>query len=633
MPIIKLENITLDFGHGALLDKAELQITSKDKICLVGRNGTGKTSLLKLIQGKIQPDSGNLWLKSHLRIATLEQEIPNNLEDYTIFDLVSSGIEHIGNLLKDYHALLNQQDNAHTEEWMNKLANLQKEIDHNNGWAYETKISTVLNNMELNPDVKVSSLSGGMKRRVLLAKALVIDPEILLLDEPTNHLDIESIEWLEKFILEYNGAILCISHDRFFVDKIANSIIELDRGKIYTYPGNFDKYIDLKAKRLEDEDKSFKEFDRKLKEEEVWIRQGIKARRTRNEGRVRALKQLRRERSERRDVMQKASFKLENSSYSSQIILSAHNISYSYSDKPIIKDFSVKMVRGDKIGIIGSNGCGKTTLINLLLKKINPDSGTVKLGENIEIAYFDQLRSQIDPELSVLENVAGGRSEIIVDAKNNKSKHIYSYLSDFLFTPERARCSVKQLSGGECNRMLLAKLFSNPQNFLVLDEPTNDLDIETLELLEEILISYTGTLLLISHDRQFLDNVVTEVLVFDGSGKISEHVGGYSDWYNKFGKFQLAVKEQNKKQETKKVSPPKQETNINIPKKNNSKQLDFIMNNIAKIEAEVSSIEKEMADSNFYNQNEALVNRKLNKHKKLSEELEDLYAKWDGFEE
>jgi len=630
MPIIKLENITLDFGHGALLDKADLQITSKDKICLVGRNGTGKTSLLKLIQGQIQPDSGNLWIKSHLRIATLEQQIPDDLEGYTIFDLVASGIAHVGNLLKEYHALLNQQDNAHTEEWMNKLAKLQKEIDHNNGWVYETKISTVLNNMELNPDVKVSSLSGGMKRRVLLAKALVIDPEILLLDEPTNHLDIESIEWLEKFLLDFNGAILCISHDRFFVDKIANSIIELDRGKIYTYPGNFDKYLDLKAKRLEDEEKNFKEFDRKLKEEEVWIRQGIKARRTRNEGRVRALKQLRRERAERRDVMQKASFKLENNSYSSQIILSAHNISYSYGDKPIIKDFSLKMVRGDKIGIIGPNGCGKTTLINLLLKKLTPDTGAVKIGENIEIAYFDQLRSQIDPELSVLENVAGGRSEIIVDAKNNKSKHIYSYLSDFLFTPERARCSVKQLSGGECNRMLLAKLFSNPQNFLVLDEPTNDLDIETLELLEEILISYTGTLLLISHDRQFLDNVVTEVLVFDGNGKISEHVGGYTDWYNKFGKFQLAVKTQSKKQETKKAVEPKQEITIN--KKTNSKQLDFIMKNIDKIEAEISSIEDEMADANFYNQEEAKVNKKLEKHKKLTEELEQLYSKWDSLD-
>lgn len=632
MPIIKLENITLDFGNGALLDNAELQIKAKDKICLVGRNGTGKTSLLKLIQGQIKPDSGNLWTKSNLKIAVLEQNVSEYAENLSIFDVVASGIEHVGDLLKQYHELLNQQESYDDQDWLDKLAKVQKGIDHYDGWQYEQKVNTVLDMMQLDPNIKVSSLSGGLKRRILLAKALVLDPDILLLDEPTNHLDIASIEWLENYLLDFNGAILCISHDRFFVDKIANKILELDRGKIYTYPGNFDKYIALKAKRLEDEEKSFKEFDKKLKDEEIWIRQGVKARRTRNEGRVRSLKKLREERSQRQDVMAKASFTLETSQYSGQIVLNAHNVSYGYNDTKIIKDFYLKICRGDKLGIIGPNGCGKTTLINVLLKKLNPDTGNVKLGTNLEVAYFDQLRSQIDPELSVLENVAGGRSDIIVDAKKNKTKHIYSYLNDFLFTPDRARCSVKMLSGGECNRMLLAKLFSNPQNFLVLDEPTNDLDIETLELLEDILINYTGTVLLISHDRQFVDNVVTQVLVFEDKGKISEYVGGYSDWYNKFGKNLLLAKDKNKL----KNKPEQKKDNTNnttqIKTKNSQKQIDHVLKQIDKLEKKASELEVEIAKPDFYNQEQQLVKKKLKKLDDVNNELSVLYLQWNELE-
>ena len=623
MPIIRLDNISLDYSKAPLLDKVTFQIEAKDRICLVGRNGTGKSSLLKIINLETAPDEGEMWRAPHLKVAKLAQELPDR-DEQTVFDVVAEGIAEVGTLLKTYHHLLDEKpdDSQDQSAWLTKLETTQKQIEQQQGWQFEQRIQSMLTRLSLDEHAKMSTLSGGWRRRVALAQALVSEPDLLLLDEPTNHLDINSILWMETHLLQFKGAILCISHDRAFVDKLANQIVELDRGNLHSYPGGFKNFLVSKAKRLEEEAQQAALFDKNLAKEEVWIRQGIKARRTRNEGRVRALKALRQERADRRSLINKPSFNLSKSELSGRLVLEAKHINQAYENKTIIKDFSLRLFRGDRIGILGPNGCGKSTLLKILLEKMTPDSGTLKLGTNIQIAYFDQLRAQIDPQLSVADNVAQGRTTIEV---NGKSKHIVSYLSDFLFTPDRARTPVRALSGGETNRLLLARLFSLPANFLVLDEPTNDLDIETLELLEDILINYDGTILLVSHDRSFMDNVITQVLAFEGDGHITEYVGSYSNWLEANAKKSAKANQPKKSATTPfPASLPKQKLSFNL-----QRELDELPNKIEMLEQAITKLQAKISDPTFYQQAEPTVAETLSQLKQQEDELEIAYARWD----
>ena len=537
MPLIKFDKVSLDYSKAPLLDKADLQINSGERCCLVGRNGTGKTSLLKLILGTTAPDSGAIWKRPNIKIGELAQILPTDLS-VRVYDYVASGLSGVGEILKQYHHLTILLSDPATVEYdsiIEKMTVLQKKIEQQNGWLYQQRIEKILTQFTLQADLVLSDLSGGWQRRAALAKALVSEPDLLLLDEPTNHLDIETIEWLENYLHSFRGAVLCISHDRALLNRFANKIIELDRGQLYCVNGNYDKFLQEKDKRLEVEAKHNAEFDKKLAQEEVWIRQGVKARRTRNEGRVRALMELRKDRAARRELTNKPKFDIATSKeLSGKLVIEAKHVSHSFSEKKIISNFSVRIFRGDRIGFLGANGCGKSTLLKILLGKLTPEQGLVNIGTNVKIAYFDQLRAQIDLEMSVIENVAQGRTSIEI---NGKQKHVISYLKDFLFTPEKCLTPVRNLSGGECNRLLLAKLFSLPANLLVLDEPTNDLDIESLELLEDLLSDFDGTILLVSHDRAFLDNVATNCLAFEENGAIAEYIGGYADWQqNKLNK-------------------------------------------------------------------------------------------------
>jgi len=520
--LISLEDVDLAFGLDALLDHVKLQISAGERVCLIGRNGAGKSSLLKIIEGQLLPDGGSVWRKPHLRIARLEQELPRN-ENITVYEFVAEGLAETGKLLAAYHHLIQNLQ----EKDFPKLERLQQEMDAKHAWQFETNMNKILQRLELPADKPVSALSGGWLRRAALAKALVASPELLLLDEPTNHLDIEAIQWLEEQLLGCDAGIIFITHDRALLQRLATRIIELDRGQLTSWPGDYQNFLQRKEELLNAEAQQNAVFDKKLAQEEIWIRQGIKARRTRNEGRVRALEAMRATRAQRREVQGKANFDLNAAEKSGQLVVSVKNISQRYHDRDIIKNFSIDIMRGDRIGLIGPNGIGKSTLLNILLGNLIPDQGTVKLGTKLQVAYFDQLRQALDLEKTVVENVVQGTDFLEV---NGKRLHVISYLADFLFSPQRARTPVKALSGGECNRLLLAKLFSMPANLLVMDEPTNDLDIETLELLEELLGDFPGTLLLVSHDRAFLDDVVTSTLVFQGQGKIKEYVGGYQDY-------------------------------------------------------------------------------------------------------
>ena len=490
--LISLEKIYLSYGHDPLLDHVDFQIQSGERVCLIGRNGAGKSSFLKVVDGSIKPDSGKIHRETGLEVVRLEQELPQEAH-LTVYEVIAQVFEHYAG----------------------------------EAWQAEQWIQEVIARLELTSTQKMTDLSGGWKRRVDLAKALVTQPHLLLLDEPTNHLDIEAIQWLEDQLLKFRGGILFITHDRSLLRRLATRIIELDRGQLTSWPGDYDNFLRRKEEMLSAEAHLNKEFDKKLAEEERWIRQGIQARRTRNEGRVRALKALRIERQQRRDILGKASLEINDAKQSGQLVIDAQHVSHRYSDKTIIHDFSMRIMRGDRIGLLGPNGVGKTTLLNILLGKLLPEKGEVKLGTKLDIAYFDQSRATLDLEKSIVDNVAGGRTSLII---NGKERHIVSYLADFLFPAQRLHAPVKTLSGGECNRLLLAKLFSLPANVLVMDEPTNDLDIETLELLEELLLQFSGTLLLVSHDRSFLDNIVTRTLAFEGNGKIGDYVGGYQDW-------------------------------------------------------------------------------------------------------
>jgi ATP-binding cassette subfamily F protein uup len=531
MALLSLDSVSHSFGLPALLEDVSLSIERGERICLIGRNGVGKSTLLRIIDGEIQPDAGQLRWAPGAKVARLTQEIPRETLG-SVFDVVSSGLGELGLLLGDYFRLSRGLGTSPSQESLVRLARVQHELEDAGGWEVEQRTERVISRLGLDAAVAFAALSGGLQRRVLLARALVIEPDLLLLDEPTNHLDIDAIEWLEAFLCDFQGALLFVTHDRRFLQRVATRILELDRGRLTDWPGDYANYLRRREERLHAEAQAAAQFDRKLAEEEVWIRQGIKARRTRNEGRVRALEAMRRERLERREQQGTARLRLNEADRSGKLVVEAEGVDYAWGDMAVIRDFSTLILRGDKIGIMGPNGVGKSTLLKLLLGGLEPQRGTIRRGTNLQVAYFDQLRDQLDLAKSVQDNVSGGSDTVEIDGQ---SRHVLSYLRDFLFTPERARQPVKALSGGERNRLLLAKLFTRPANLLVLDEPTNDLDAETLELLDDLLVSFDGTLLLVSHDRALLDHVVTSTLVLEGEGRVREFVGGYEDWLRQRG--------------------------------------------------------------------------------------------------
>ena len=624
MALIRLDSLSLALGNRVLFDNAALQIEAGERIALVGLNGAGKSTLMKVISGEVHVDSGAVWRAPTLRIAQLPQALPQ-ADDRTVQEVVSNGLSDVVEMRQAYESLAMRHD----DQAMRELEVLQHKIEAVDGWHLEQKVERILTRLALNPDQRMSELSGGWRRRAALGAALVQEPDLLLLDEPTNHLDIEAIEWLEQVLLEFKGGVLLISHDRAMVDHLATSIVELDRGILTKFPGNHSKYLQLKEALLEEEARHQAEFDKKLAQEERWIRQGIKARRTRNEGRVRALEQLRRERSQRRDRQGKASFSLDEAAKSGKLVVELEQVSHAFANKPIIDQLNLKIQRGDRIGLIGPNGVGKSTLLKILLGELKPNQGKVTIGTKMEVAYFDQLRDSLDLEKSVIDNISGGRESIEVQGR---SRHIISYLSDFLFSAERARTPVKALSGGECNRVLLARLFSKPANLLVLDEPTNDLDVETLELLEEILMSFQGTVLLVSHDRAFLDNVVTSTLVFEGQGKVKEYVGGYQDWLRqrtpqpteKQSDLVLDVAKKadvDQKTVTSQVSTRKLSYKL-------QRELDALPGLLEEAEEKLEALQQVCADTDFYNQDHAVVSETLEQLQQQEALVERLMERW-----
>lgn len=620
MALIKLESACLAYGHVPLLDKVDLQIDAGERVCLVGRNGAGKSTLMRVMDGVAELDEGALWKKPDLRIACLAQEVPQ-LDELSVYDVVAGGLDRMGKVIAEYHHVLHEMETDFSDAINKKLARLQDDIDANDGWNLEQRITTVITKLELPEDALMASLSGGYKRRVMLARALVLEPELILLDEPTNHLDVEAIQWMEEFLLGFNGAVLFITHDRTFLRHLATRIIELDRGKITSWPGNYDTYIKNKEERAVIEEQQNALFDKKLAQEEIWIRQGIKARRTRNEGRVRALEQLRRERSERLNKVGNVKLQVESGESSGKIVIEAEGISKSFADKSIIKPLTTKIMRGDRIGILGPNGVGKSTLLKMLLGELKPDTGTVHLGTKLSVAYFDQQRAVLDPEKTVADNLNFGSDTITI---NGRSRHVMSYLQDFLFPPERVRSPVKSLSGGERNRLLLARLFIQPANLLVLDEPTNDLDVETLELLEELLCNYDGTLILVSHDRTFLDNVVTSTLAFEGDGVVNEYVGGYEDWLRQ-SRSNLA-KVEKKAAAPKEAKPEKKKTKLSYK---DQFELDTLPQKIESLEAEQEEIQQQVAEPDFYQQDKKDVDKVLARLSEVEKELETTYTRWE----
>jgi len=619
--LISLNNVSISFGADAILDQANLIIEPGERLGLIGRNGAGKSTLLKLIDSNILPDEGELVRNQGLVTGRLIQEVPNDL-DYDIQSVIALGDDARGQYLANYY--LNGENDL----------DAQQQLNENDGWTLDRDVKTLCSKFDLEPSMAFAQLSGGMKRRVLMARALVKSPDILLLDEPTNHLDIDTILWLENLLLGLRTTLVIVSHDRSFIDKLCTKIIELDRGRITSYPGNFQAYVKQKAKALEEEDRHNAKFDKKLAQEEVWIRQGIQARRTRNEGRVWALKKMRDERRQRRERQGTANINLNQGGKSGKIVIEGESLHASFDGNVIIQDFSCRILRGDKIGIIGPNGCGKSTLIKILTGENQPHKGKIKIGTNLEIAYLDQHRSAIRDDLSVQDNVSGN-TEITI---NGQSKHIMGYLQDFLFSPSRARAPAAKLSGGERNRLMLAKLFTQPFNFLVLDEPTNDLDYETLELLEQLLMDYSGTLLLVSHDRTFLNNVVTSTIAFEGNGQVHEYIGGYDDWLRQ--KREQATDSVDAANHQAKEGKEPETTNTAKPKTTNTKklsyklqrELDQLPQKIDELETKIAELTETMSSSEFYQQNADVVSATGNELKQLQEELDACFVRWEELE-
>lgn len=622
MAYITLRDVQLAFGGPALLDGANFTLERGERVCLIGRNGEGKSTLLKLIEGSLHADQGEILIQNGLTVSMLTQDVP--MDSGKVADIVASGAGEAANVLREYNIASDAcvlGDMAACEH----MGDLQHKLDQLDGWSLENKVNTILGKMGLDPDVDLAELSGGRKRRVLLARALLMQPDILLLDEPTNHLDVESIEWLEKFLLEQNNlTLLFISHDRSFVDQVATRIVELDRGQLRSYDGNYSRYLELKAQQLEAEEKQNALFDKKLAEEEAWIRQGIKARRTRNEGRVRDLKALREESKARRSQQGKVNMGVQASQRSGKLVFDIENLNVSYGDTLLIRDFSSVVIRGDRIGLVGDNGVGKTTLVKAILGQIEY-TGTVKTGTQLEIAYFDQLRNQLDLERSVSDNVSEGSDFVDV---NGQRRHILSYLQDFLFSPERARTPVKALSGGERNRILLAKLLLKPSNLIVMDEPTNDLDMVTLELLEDMLSQYKGTLLLISHDRAFMDNVVTSTWVFDGKGQVDEYIGGYQDYLDQRPTEVKDLVKKDKQDKNTSVSAPKK---VKLSYKD-QRALEQLPQEIEALEQEQTTLTEKLADGSWFVKDTTAATQASERLAEIEEALLEKLERWDELE-
>ena len=626
MALVTLRHIQLGFGGTPLLDDVSFSIADGEQICLLGRNGAGKSTLMKLIAGDLQPDDGEMAVRQGARIALLTQEVPDDLRG-TVFDVVASGLGGLGDLVRSYHRLAVKLASAADESLLQQLADVQHKLEAAQGWQTEQLVETVLTRLQLAAESEFSALSGGLKRRVLLARALVREPDLLLLDEPTNHLDIESIDWLEQFLLGYGGALLFVTHDRAFLQRLATRIIELDRGSAGDWPGDYKNFLRRKEEALNAEEKANERFDKRLAEEERWIRQGIKARRTRNEGRVRLLKAMRDERSRRREQQGQVRMSMQKTAQSGKLVVEVEGICYAWDEKPVVKNLSVSIMRGDRIGVIGPNGIGKSTLLNLLLGRLKPDSGSVRFGTKIEVAYFDQLRAALDESKSVRENLAEGSDTVLV---NGQPKHVISYLQDFLFTPDRSRQPVKALSGGERNRLLLARLFTRPANVLVMDEPTNDLDLETLELLEELLLEYQGTLLLVSHDRAFLNSVVTSTLVFEGGGSVVEYVGGYDDWLR-----QRPVETQTAtvKKPGQRAIQEKSGVKSNKLGYKDQRELELLPGIIESLEQKLAALQSRMTAPGFYQQDGTTISAVNQSMAAVESELAESYRRWEELEE
>ena len=636
MALLNLSNAYLGFGDFPLLDHTELHIEPNERVCLVGRNGAGKSTLMKVLAGEVQLDDGKLIFEKDIIVTRLEQDPPRHIQE-TVFEYVAEGIAHLSDLLKQYHYISQQMLTNYSDELLAKLSQVQAQLEHNNGWQFENRIQDTLKLLELDPDKKLCELSGGWVRRAALARALVANPDILLLDEPTNHLDVEAITWLEDLLLNFKGAIIFISHDRSFIRKMATRIVDLDRGKLVSYPSNYDLYLETKAEDLRVEALQNELFDKKLAQEEVWIRQGIKARRTRNEGRVRALKKLREERRNRREVQGKAKIQLDTTARSGKIVFEIEHASYEVEGKTLLKDFSATIQRGDKIALVGPNGCGKTTFIKLLLGELQPTSGTIRCGTKLDVAYFDQYRAELDLEKTVMDNVADGKQDIEV---NGVKRHVLGYLQDFLFPPKRAMTPVKALSGGERNRLLLAKLLLKPNNLLILDEPTNDLDVETLELLEELLADYQGTLLIVSHDRQFIDNTVEECFFFEGNGVLNQYIGGYFDAKQQQENYHAsqAVQSQNQKKNEPLVSElvkqerPKAETKKVKLSYKEQRELEELPAKMEALEADIEALQTEVNSADFFSKEIAYTQEKLQALAEKEAELEQAFERWEMLE-
>ncbi|MBJ7276619.1 ATP-binding cassette domain-containing protein [Marinobacter salarius] len=638
MPLLTLDAVSLAFGMQPLLDQASMTIEAGERVCLLGRNGEGKSTLLKIVSGEVTADGGVVRLDDGAVLSVLPQNLPVN-DTRTAYEAVSGAFPETGELLAEFHRLSQTAD----ETSLDRLMKVQERLEALDGWRLDQKVGAILEQYGIDPEQRLNTLSGGWQRRVLLARALVTEPDILLLDEPTNHLDVPAIAWLEEALGQFRGAILFVSHDRAFIRRMATRIVELDRGHLVSFAATYDRYLDLKEKALEEEDRQNALFDKRLKQEEAWIRQGIKARRTRNMGRVRALKAMREERQQRRERGGTASFSVEDAARSGKLVVEASDAGFAYPDgTAVIRDMNMTVLRGDKIGLVGENGTGKTTLVRLMLGDLKPTDGRIRLGTNLQIAYFDQLRGELDLERNALDNLSEGREFIEI---NGQSKHVLGYLQEFLFSPERARSPVRVFSGGERARLLLAKLFSKPANILVLDEPTNDLDVETLELLESRLVEFAGTVIVISHDREFLDNVATDTVFLDGSGRVAEFVGGYTDWRRQGGRFPSEgvsrkatkpPKNQNPVPEKKPETPAVADTKTTKPVKLSYKlklELEKLPGQIEELEAELEKLRAQISDPEFYSGPAENVSTTLAELGDKEAHLEKVIERWMELEE
>jgi ATP-binding cassette subfamily F protein uup len=628
MPLLTLESISLAYGHVPLLDRVDLVLDSGDKVALIGRNGTGKSSLLRIVAGTGPADDGVVWRNPGLRLAHVPQE-PQFAPGQTVFEAAAEGLGEMQRLLAEYERVAHELETRHDETLIARLEQLGHQLDSGDGWRVKSRVEMVLSRLHLPLHTRVEELSGGQKKRAALARALVVEPELMLLDEPTNHLDIESIQWLEQLLADFTGALLFVTHDRAFLDHVARRVIELDRGRLSSFPGTFTAFQQRKAEQLAQEATSNAKFDKLLAQEEAWIRRGVEARRTREQWRIRRLEELRRQRSERRERLGTASLSVEEGVRSGQLVAELAHVTKSFGGKPVVRDFSCRLLRGDKVGVIGPNGAGKTTLLRLILGELQPDAGTVRRGTRLAAAYYDQFRAQLDEEASVLETVGQGSDYVEVGSER---KHVMSYLGDFLFSPERVRSPVKSLSGGERNRLLLARLFTRSANLLVLDEPTNDLDIETLELLESLLQDYAGTVLLVSHDRVFLDNVVTQVIAFDGDGRWVENPGGYEEWVRV-----LRVRDEDRRATAPDAQPARRADaprSARAPRLTwrEQQELEELPARIEELEREQAELNRRLADPDFYRQDAGVVKDANSRYRELEGLLLTALERWTKLE-